>query len=75
MSFAVIAESLEAAMTFARRVAGTDNIVVFDGSFGRINLSLSMAEFLMKKAPEVSRNVDEELLPKWLRQRGIAPIT
>jgi hypothetical protein len=46
---------------------------VFDGSFGSINLSPSMAEFMLKKAPEVSRNVDEELLPKWLRQRGIDP--
>jgi len=60
-------------MGFARRVARTDNIIVFDGSFGSINLSPSMAEFMLKKAPEVSRNVDEELLPKWLRQRGIDP--
>jgi len=73
MSFAVTAESLETAMGFARRVARTDNIIVFDGSFGSINLSPSMAEFMLKKAPEVSRNVDEELLPKWLRQRGIDP--
>jgi len=73
MSFAVTAESLEPAMTFAQRVAKTDKILVFDGSFGSINLSPSMADFLLKKAPEVSRNVDEELLPRWLRQRGIDP--
>jgi len=73
MSFAVTAESLQTAMEFARRVAGTDNVIVFDGSFGNINLSPPMAEFLLKKAPEVSRNVDEELLPRWLRQRGIDP--
>ena len=73
MSFAVTAESLQTAMEFTRRVARTDNIIVFDGSFGSINLSPSMAEFMLKKAPEVSRNVDEELLPKWLRQRGIDP--
>ena len=73
MSFAVTAESLQTAMEFARRVAGTDNIIVFDGSFGSINLSPPLAEFMLKKAPEVRRNVDEELLPKWLRQRGIDP--
>jgi hypothetical protein len=73
MNYAMTAESLEAAVMFARRIAKTDNIIVFDGSFGSINLSPSMAEFLVKKGPEVSRNVDEELLPKWLRQRGIDP--
>ncbi len=71
MSFAVTAESLETAMDFARRVAGTDKVIVFDGSFGSINLSPSMAESLLGKAPEVSRNVDDELLPRWLRQRGL----
>ena len=30
-----------------------------------------MARFLMDKAPEVSRNVDEVLLPMWLEQRGM----
>lgn len=73
MNFAVAAESLEAAMGFARRISGTDNIIVFDGSFGSINLSPSLGEFMQKNAPEVSRNVDEKLLPKWLRQRGIDP--
>ena len=32
-----------------------------------------MGEFLVNKAPEVSRKVDEALLPMWLRQRGIDP--
>ena len=31
-----------------------------------------LAELLLKKAPAVSRRVEEQLLPKWLRQRGIA---
>jgi len=73
MNYAMTAESIETAMTFARRIAKTDNIIVFDGSFGSINLSPSMAEFMIKKAPEVSQRVDKELLPKWLRQRGINP--
>lgn len=73
MSYAVTSESLEAAMDFAHRIAKTDKIIVFDGSFGSITVSASLAEFMLEKAPEVSRRVDEELLPKWLRQRGIDP--
>lgn len=73
MSYAMTAESLEAALNYARRIANTDNIIAFDGSFGSINLSPSLADFMLKKAAEVSRKVDTELLPKWLRQRGIDP--
>lgn len=73
MNYAMVAEDLEAAVNFARRIAGTDNIIVFDGSFDNINLSESMVEFMTKKSTEISRIVDMELLPKWLRQRGIDP--
>ncbi|MCP4755695.1 MAG: hypothetical protein GY866_32935, partial [Proteobacteria bacterium] len=73
MNFAVTAENLETAMNHARRITGTDQIMVFDGSHGNINLSPAMGDFLLKKAPEVSRNVDEVLLPRWLRQRGFEP--
>jgi hypothetical protein len=73
MNMAVTAESLEAAVGFARRIAGTENIIIFDGAFGSINLSPSMAEFLLQRAPGVSRKVDEDLLPNWLRQRGMDP--
>ena len=51
----------------------TDKVIIFDGNFGHINCSPSMAQLLMDKAPEVSRKVDEELLPMWLKQRGIDP--
>jgi hypothetical protein len=30
---------------------------------------------LMRKAPSVSQNVEENLLPMWLKQRGIDPET
>jgi hypothetical protein len=32
-----------------------------------------MAEFMLKKAPKIASEVDEELLPMWLKQRGIDP--
>ncbi len=73
MSQAVIAEDLDAAVAFAKRIAGTDKLIVFDGSFTSINLSPSMAAFLTEKAPAVRRTVDEELMPRWLKQRGIDP--
>ena len=70
-----IADSLEEAMSMAIEMAGTDKVIVFDGSYGSINLSPSMAEFLTQRAPDVSRNVDRHLLPLWLKQRGIDPET
>ncbi len=73
MNHAVIADSLETAMEFAGKVAGTDKVIAFDGSFGNITASPSMAEDLVRRAPAVSRRVDEELLPMWLKQRGIDP--
>jgi hypothetical protein len=68
------AETLEEAVELARQTAKTDKLIVFDGSFGHFNLSPSMGEYLIQKAPEVSRRV-EKLLPVWLKQRGIDPAT
>jgi hypothetical protein len=65
------APDLKSALDTAYGIYGTDKVIVFDGSFGHINCSRSMAELLMEKAPEVSRQVDEELLPMWLAQRGL----
>ncbi len=73
MRHCVTADNLEAAMKFARAVAGTEQVVVFDGSFGKMTVSPQLAELLTARAPEVSRRVEEELMPKWLRQRGIDP--
>lgn len=71
MQHAVIAETTESAMNFAYKATGTRKVIIFDGAMGGVNVSESMAELLIKKAPEVSERVDNELLPKWLRQRGI----
>lgn len=73
MNVAVSAENLTAALNFARRIAKTDKIIVFDGRYGGINLSPALGEFLMKRAPEVDRRVEEHYLPLWLKQRGIDP--
>lgn len=71
MKHAVVAESTEAAMEFAYKTTGTRKVLIFDGAMGGINVSEPLAELLLKKAPAVSERVDNELLPKWLRQRGV----
>lgn len=67
-----IVDTTEEAMAYARAQAGTEKILVFDGAFGGINLSEPLRDLLVERAPAVSRRVEEELLPKWLRQRGIS---
>ncbi|MEW6301407.1 MAG: hypothetical protein AB1671_27355 [Thermodesulfobacteriota bacterium] len=71
MKSAAIADDLEGAMRFARLVSRTDKVIVFDGAVGGINVSRPLAELLEREAPMATRLVEEELLPKWLRQRGL----
>jgi hypothetical protein len=73
MQHALCAENTDAAMRFAYQTAKTDKVIIFDGAVGGINVSQSLARLLEAKAPAVSRRVDDVLLPKWLRQRGISP--
>ena len=72
MKWSVVANQLDDAMHFAYKVAKTDNVIIFDGAMGGINVSESLAELLVRKAPEVSARVDSELMPRWLKQRGVA---
>lgn len=71
MDYAVTIKTLESAMDFAYKTTGTDRVIIFDGAMGGMNVSKSMAKLLMEKAPIVSERVDNELLPKWLKQRGV----
>ncbi|MDD3168659.1 MAG: hypothetical protein PHC91_04230 [Eubacteriales bacterium] len=73
MQHAVIADQLDTAMEFAYHTAKTDKVIIFDGAIGGMNVSNSVAELLMQKAPKISEKVDRILLPKWLKQRGINP--
>ena len=66
-----VAPDLDTAMDHAYKLARTDKVIIFDGAAGGINCSEPLAELLMEKAPEVSREVDEKLMPKWLRQRAL----
>jgi hypothetical protein len=71
MDHAMVAPSLNKAMHFARRATGSDNVLVFDGAAGGINVSPSLAGLLTRKAPAVAARVENELLPRWLQQRGL----
>ncbi len=71
MDYAVQVESLRKAVDFARRFSSTDQILAFDGALGGLNVSDALAETLFKQAPDVSREVDEVLMNKWLKQRGL----
>ncbi|MBI2822152.1 MAG: hypothetical protein HYX74_07995 [Acidobacteria bacterium] len=71
MNYALEVEALSKAVDFARRFAQTENILIFDGAVGGFNISEPLAEEIRRMAPAVSREVDEVLMPMWLRQRGI----
>lgn len=45
------AHNLETAVKKAKRAERTDEVLIFDGSFGHLNLSPSPADELVKKAP------------------------
>lgn len=67
--------NLLTAMEFAKRITKTDHVIAFDGAFGAITCSEQLAEYLTQRAPIASKRVDEKLMPKWLKQRGIDPET
>lgn len=71
MDSALDVENLEKAVAFARKSTGTDNIFVIDGAVGGYNVSAAMAEELKRLAPIVNKEVDEVLMPLWLKQRNI----
>jgi hypothetical protein len=71
MDYALEAENLRKAVDIARRFARTENILVFDGAIAGFNVSEPLAEEMRRLAPDVSREVDQNLMPMWLQQRGI----
>ena len=71
MSHAVVAETLDAAMDFAYKTTGTKNVIIFDGASGGINASYALIDYLNRHSQKIPEEIERELLPKWLRQRGI----
>jgi hypothetical protein len=48
-------------------------VIIFDGARAGINASISLIDFLLHTAPKVEEEVERDLLPKWLHQRGLEP--
>ncbi|MFH1240930.1 MAG: hypothetical protein V1689_01090 [Pseudomonadota bacterium] len=71
MKHALLAEDLDVAMEFAYRTTKTDKVIIFDGATGGMNVSRSLADHLTAAAPEVSKKVDRQRMPKWLEQRNL----
>jgi hypothetical protein len=71
MDRAKVVESAEAGIRLACEKGQTDKVIVFDGNYGHINCNQPMAELLRANAGKVDREVEETLLPKWKRQRGL----
>ena len=71
MKHAVLSENLDSAMEFAFHTSKTDQVIVFDGATGGINVSRSLADRLREAAPKANERVDKELMPKWLSQRNL----
>ncbi len=63
---------LPTAIDEATRQHGTDQLMVFDYTPGALRVSEKLGRHLLERAPEVRRSVEQESLPKWLSQRGLA---
>ena len=64
--------SLDQAIETACREGNTRNVIVFDRTPGAFRVTRELGEYLLARAPEVRRQVEDVYLPKWLRQRGLA---
>ena len=73
MDHAVETPDLFTAVEMARERGGTDNVLCFDGTYGSMNLSPSMAQHLLDRAPAAAAEIDGGLLHRWMRQRGLDP--
>ncbi|MBV9509458.1 MAG: hypothetical protein JO303_04160 [Caulobacteraceae bacterium] len=74
MDQAMTAPTLSEALERAKQIGGTDKVIFFDGTYGSINLSPSLAVELKTLAAGVDQLIEAERLPKWLKQRGIDPL-
>jgi hypothetical protein len=72
MNYALIADNLESALEFAYRATGTRNVLIFDGAREGINASKALVKFLLENSKKVKDEVENNLLPKWMRQRGLS---
>lgn len=70
--YASVSDDLLSAMTLARNIAKTDKVIAYDGMPGAMHVSESMGQHLLDRAPAVAEDVEQNYMPKWLAQRGLA---
>lgn len=64
------ADTLPEAVEMAKKIVGNDKFVVYDGSYGYINCTRSVAEELIANAPAIKELVDKKY-PIYMEQRGL----
>lgn len=73
--FSTVVKTIEEGVAAAREKTGCKELLLFDGSWGSVNCTRGVAEELIRKSPAVEKSVMEDLYPKYLRQRGIDPLS
>lgn len=69
--YTMLEDTLPQAIEKAKEIAGSEKVVLYDGSFGFLNCTRAAAEELFENAPKIRKLVDEELYPKYMKQRGL----
>lgn len=64
-------DGLAAAVAAAKAESNCDHLFAFDNTPGAFRVSQGLAKILLGAAPRIVKDVEENLLPKWLRQRSI----
>jgi hypothetical protein len=70
--YSKIANGLPDAVKQACEAGQTDNLLLFDGTYGGFNVSESLGEDLINNAPKADEEA-RQLVDKWCAQRGIDP--
>jgi len=67
-----IRDNIKVAVDEAIQKYGTDRIIIFNDSYGSVSVSRSLAEHILELVPEATKEADEVLYPKYMKQRNIA---
>jgi len=65
----IVHSGLKSAIDAAINESGCEELFAFDGTPGAFRITKGLADTLLEAAPRVVSDVEQRLLPKWLRQR------
>ena len=68
---AIVHDGLSHAVAAAQDKTGCENLFAFDSTPGVFRVNEPMANILLDAAPKAIQRVEQELMPKWLRQRNL----